>query len=66
MNPSDLIQVSAAMIDQRLKQIIRHVVAKDTREVIQIHELNAEIDATVNKIHTLRSTIANMIKEIKA
>lgn len=43
-----------------------YVVAKDTREVIQIDELNAEINATVEKISTLRSAIANIIKEIKA
>lgn len=43
-----------------------YVEEKDTREVIVIEDLNAEIDATVNKITALRSTIANIIQEIEA
>lgn len=43
-----------------------YVEEKDTREVIVIEELNAEIDATVKRITSLRSTIANIIKEIEA
>lgn len=43
-----------------------YVEAKDTREVIKIKDLNADIDATVNKIAALRSAIANIINEIEA
>lgn len=41
-----------------------YVEAKDTREVINIEELNEEIDSTVSKINDLRNAIANIIKEI--
>lgn len=43
-----------------------YVEAKDTREVIKIKDLNADIDATVNKIAALRSAIENIINEIEA
>lgn len=42
-----------------------YVEAKDTREVIDIHQLNTEIDETVAKITQLRSEIAAIIKEIE-
>lgn len=41
-----------------------YVEAKDTREVIDINQLNAEIDDTVAKISQLRGEIAEIIKEI--
>ncbi|MDM1398830.1 type I restriction-modification system subunit M [Myroides odoratimimus] len=41
-----------------------YVEAKDTREVINIDELNKQIDQTVLTINELRNTIANIIKEI--
>ncbi|MCT4637465.1 MAG: type I restriction-modification system subunit M [Bacteroidales bacterium] len=42
-----------------------YVEAKDTREVIDIAELNKEIAATVSKITSLRSDIDNIVKEIE-
>ncbi|MFU2132068.1 type I restriction-modification system subunit M [Gallibacterium anatis] len=43
-----------------------YVEAKDTREVIDINALNAEIEETVTKISQLRGEIAQIIKEIEA
>ncbi|MFZ7202566.1 type I restriction-modification system subunit M [Avibacterium avium] len=43
-----------------------YVETKDTREVIDINQLNAEIDDTVTKISQLRGEIAQIIKEIEA
>lgn len=43
-----------------------YVEAKDTREVIDINQLNAEIEETVAKISQLRGEIAQIIKEIEA
>lgn len=43
-----------------------YVEAKDTREVIDIKELNAEISKTVDKISQLRTDIDAIIKEIEA
>lgn len=43
-----------------------YIEAKDSREQINISELNAEISKTVEKINTLRADINNIIKEIEA
>ena len=43
-----------------------YVEAKDTREVIDINQLNTEIEETVAKISQLRGEIAEIIKEIEA
>lgn len=43
-----------------------YVETKDTREVIDINQLNAEIEETVTKISQLRGEIAQIIKEIEA
>ena len=43
-----------------------YVEAKDTREVIDINALNAEIEETVARISQLRGEIAQIIKEIEA
>jgi len=43
-----------------------YVVAKDTREVIDITQLNAEIKTTVSKIDCLRAEIDAIIAEIEA
>lgn len=43
-----------------------YVEAKDTREVLNIDDLNEELKATVDEITTLRASIANIIKEIEA
>lgn len=42
-----------------------YVEAKDTREVINIDELNKEIAQTVSKINVLRSDIETIVKEIE-
>lgn len=42
-----------------------YVEAKDTREVIDINVLNAEIKTTVAKIDKLRAEIDEIIAEIK-
>lgn len=42
-----------------------YVATKDTREIVNITELNAEIDTTVEKITKLRSSIDLIIKEIE-
>lgn len=42
-----------------------YVEAKDTREKIDIHELNAEVAETIAKINTLRAEIDLIIKEIE-
>jgi len=42
-----------------------HVEAKDTREVINITELNQEIETTVNKIDGLRRDIEAIVAEIE-
>lgn len=42
-----------------------YVIAKDTREVINISELNEEIKATVSKIDKLRTEIDKIIGEIE-
>ena len=42
-----------------------YVEAKDTREVVNIKVLNAEIAETVEKINTLRADIDKIIKEIE-
>lgn len=43
-----------------------YVEAKDTREIVNISELNAEIATTVVKINTLRADIDKIINEIEA
>lgn len=43
-----------------------YVEAKDTREVINITELNAEIEVTVKRIEQLRAEIDAVIQEIEA
>ncbi|MCX8744045.1 type I restriction-modification system subunit M [Snodgrassella sp. B3882] len=43
-----------------------YVEAEDTREIIDIHKLNAEIKDTVSKINSLRSQIDAIVAEIEA
>lgn len=43
-----------------------YVEAKDTREVLNIDDLNEELKVTVDEITTLRASIANIINEIEA
>jgi len=42
------------------------VEARDTREKINIDELNIEVEQTVTKITQLRADIDSIIKEIEA
>jgi type I restriction enzyme M protein len=42
-----------------------YVAAKDTREVIDIHQLNAELKITVAKIDQLRTEIDAIVQEIE-
>lgn len=46
--------------------VTSYVEAEDTREVIDIVELNAEISITVEKIDRLRADIDEIVKEIEA
>ncbi len=46
--------------------VTAYVEAEDTREVIDIVELNAEISKTVEKIDKLRADIDEIVKEIEA
>ena len=39
--------------------------AKDTREVIDIEQLNAEVAQTVGRINELRADIEEIIREIE-
>lgn len=43
-----------------------YVEAKDTREVVNITQLNTEIETTVGKIHRLRAEIDAIVAEIEA
>ena len=43
-----------------------YVEAKDNREVVNITELNAEIEITVEKINQLRTDIDVIVAEIEA
>ena len=42
-----------------------YVEAKDTREVIDIEQLNAEVAQTVGRINELRADIEEIIREIE-
>jgi type I restriction enzyme M protein len=42
-----------------------YVEAKDTREVVDIAELNAELETTVAKINRLRADIESIVAEIE-
>ncbi|MCL4113199.1 UNVERIFIED_CONTAM: hypothetical protein GTU68_002849 [Idotea baltica] len=46
--------------------VTSYVEAKDTREKINIEELNKEVATTVKKIDKLRADIDNIVKEIEA
>ena len=43
-----------------------YVEAKDTREIVDINKLNAELKSTVAKIDNLRSEIDKIVAEIEA
>jgi type I restriction enzyme M protein len=46
--------------------VTTYVMPKDTREVVDIDDLNAEIKSTVSKIDRLRIDIDAIVKEIEA
>ena len=71
-NKEDIDHVSKSVENDRIAEenynlsVSSYVEAKDTREVIDINVLNAEIKTTVSKIDRLRAEIDNIIAEIEA
>ena len=69
---SDIDHVSKSVDYEKLVEndynlsVSSHVVAKDTREVIDINELNAEIRTAVSKIDQLRIEIDKIIEGIES
>ena len=62
----ELVDNSAIVKKEYNLSVSSYVGAKDTREVIDITKLNAEISATVKKIDRLRADIDTIIAEIEA
>ena len=71
-NKEDIDHVSKSVENDRIAEdnynlsVSSYVEAKDTREIIDINVLNAEIKTTVSKIDRLRAEIDNIIAEIEA
>ena len=71
-NKEDIDHVSKSVENDKIAEenynlsVSSYVEAKDTREVIDINVLNAEIKTTVSKIDRLRAEIDNIIAEIEA
>ena len=71
-NKEDIDHVSKSVENDKIAEenynlsVSSYVEAKDTREVIDINVLNAEIKTTVSKIDRLRTEIDNIIAEIEA
>ena len=71
-NKEDIDHVSKLVENDKIAEenynlsVSSYVEAKDTREVIDINVLNAEIKTTVSKIDRLRTEIDNIIAEIEA
>ena len=71
-NKEDIDHVSKSVENDKISEndynlsVSSYVEAKDTREVIDINVLNAEIKTTVSKIDRLRAEIDNIIAEIEA
>ena len=71
-NKEDIDHVSKSVENDKISEndynlsVSSYVEAKDTREVIDINVLNAEIKTTVSKIDRLRTEIDNIIAEIEA
>ena len=71
-NKEDIDHVSKSVENDKIAEenynlsVSSYVEAKDTREVIDINVLNAEIKTTVSKIDKLRAEIDNIITEIEA
>lgn len=68
----DVAQVAISIDNDKIAEndynlsVSSYVEAKDTREKVDIEELNNEIAKTVAKINALRADIDNIIKEIEA
>ena len=71
-NKEDIDHVSKSVENDKISEndynlsVSSYVEAKDTREIIDINVLNAEIKTTVSKIDRLRAEIDNIIAEIEA
>ena len=71
-NKEDVDHISKSVENDKIAEenynlsVSSYVEAKDTREVIDINVLNAEIKTTVSKIDRLRAEIDNIIAEIEA
>ena len=71
-NKEDIDHISKSVESDKISEndynlsVSSYVEAKDTREVIDINVLNAEIKTTVSKIDKLRAEIDNIITEIEA
>ena len=71
-NKEDVDYISKSVENDKIAEenynlsVSSYVEAKDTREVIDINVLNAEIKTTVSKIDRLRAEIDNIIAEIEA
>ena len=71
-NKEDIDHVSKSVENDKIAEenynlsVSSYVEAKDTREIIDINVLNAEIKTTVSKIDRLRAEIDNIIAEIEA
>ena len=71
-NKEDIDHISKSVENDKISEndynlsVSSYVEAKDTREVIDINVLNAEIKTTVSKIDRLRAEIDNIIAEIEA
>ena len=70
-NKEDIAHVSKSVENDKIAEenynlsVSYYVEAKDTREVIDINVLNAEIKTMVSKIDRLRSEIDKIITEIE-
>jgi len=60
------VDYDAIVQNDYILSVSSYVEAKDTREVVDINELNAEITTTVAKINKLRAEIDEIIEVIES